>query len=171
MSAKRFARLSDDDIANVATLITAARRAVQDLQQYDESFGAVVDMLESADIQVSEAADSLRRYGDSIDADPAEQDRVEERLNSMQSIARKHRVDPAELPGLTERLRESLDELNNAEERGKEFAAETEAARADYLEQAERLSEGRRAAADGFSAAVSETMSGLGMPGGVFLVS
>ncbi len=168
--ADALARLSDDDMANASKLISAARRAVDDLQQFDASLGPVLELLESADIQVSEATDSLRRYGDSIDADPAEQNRVEERLNSMQGIARKHRVDPSELPGLTERLRESLSELNNAEERGRELEAETEAARTEYLEKAGRLSSGRRAAATDFSAAVSETMSGLGMPGGVFVV-
>ena len=163
-----LAKLSDDDIANVSTLIATARRAVDDLQHYDESFGTVVEMLESADIQVSEAADSLRRYGDSIEADPAEQARVEHRLDAMQSIARKHRVDPAELPELAERLRGSLEELNNAEARGKELESEVEAAAAEYMEQAQRLSEARRIAATGFSVAVSDTMSGLGMPGGVF---
>jgi DNA repair protein RecN (Recombination protein N) len=163
-----LAKLSDDDIANVSTLIATARRAVDDLQHYDESFGTVVEMLESADIQVSEAADSLRRYGDSIEADPAEQARVEQRLDAMQSIARKHRVDPAELPELAERLRGSLGELNNAEARGKELESEVEAAAAEYMEQAQRLSEARRIAATGFSVAVSDTMSGLGMPGGVF---
>ena len=163
-----LAKLSDDDIANVSTLIATARRAVDDLQHYDESFGTVVEMLESADIQVSEAADSLRRYGDSIEADPAEQARVEQRLDAMQSIARKHRVDPAELPELAERLRGSLEELNNAEARGKELESEVEAAAAEYMEQAQRLSEARRIAATGFSVAVSDTMSGLGMPGGVF---
>ena len=86
----------------------------------------------------------------------------------MQSIARKHRVDPAELPELAERLRGSLEELNNAEARGKELESEVEAAAAEYMEQAQRLSEARRIAATGFSVAVSDTMSGLGMPGGVF---
>jgi DNA repair protein RecN (Recombination protein N) len=164
-----LARLSDDDMANASKLITSARRALEDLQGYDATFGPLLELLASADIQVSEATDSLRRYGDSIDADPAEQNRVEERLNSMQSIARKHRVEPSELPGLTERLRESLSELNNAEERGKALESETEAARAAYVEQAGRLSKGRRAAARDFSTAVSEAMSGLGMPGGVFV--
>jgi DNA repair protein RecN (Recombination protein N) len=165
-----LARLSDDDMANASKLITMARRALEDLQAYDATFGPLLELLASADIQVSEATDSLRRYGDSIDADPAEQNRVEERLNSMQSIARKHRVEPSELPGLAERLRESLSELNNAEERGKALETETGAARAAYLEQARRLSEGRRAAARDFSSAVSGAMSGLGMPGGVFVV-
>ena len=49
-------------------------------------------LLDSAGIQVSEAIDSLQRYADSIDMDPARRDWVEERLDALQGVARKHRI-------------------------------------------------------------------------------
>ena len=162
--------LSDNDVANVSALVSASLRAVEQLVDYDAGLAGIVELLESADIQVTEAADSLRRYGDSIDADPARQNLVEERLDSMQSIARKHRVDASGLPDLIGQFKSELDELSHAEERGKELENEVEAARNEYLEAANELSRLRQAAASGFSTAVTDTMDGLGMPGGQFSV-
>ena len=62
-------------------------------------------------IQVSEAQDMLRRYGDALDMDPARQNRVEERLDAIYAIARKHRVEPDELADLHRSLKQQLDDL------------------------------------------------------------
>jgi DNA repair protein RecN (Recombination protein N) len=125
-------------------------------------------MLNSASIQVSEATESLRRYGDDIDMDPNRRDWVEERLDALQAIARKHRVTVDELPALQDRLREELEALKNSEERGRELEAQATAMRDEFLSKAQTLSSARTAAAAKFSKAVTEAMSGLGMPGGTF---
>ena len=100
--------------------------------------------------------------------DPARRDGVEERLDAFQSIARKHRITPDQLPDLVDTLRGEFDELSHAEERGAELEKEVATAKDDYLALAGRLSSGRRKAAQAFSSAVTEAMSSLGMPGGVF---
>jgi DNA repair protein RecN (Recombination protein N) len=160
--------LSDNDAGNVASLLAAAERAVQGLVPFDESLAPVAELLDSAGIQVAEAADSLRRYGDSIDMDPHRQDLVEQRLDSMQSIARKHRVEPDELVALRERLHAELDELTHAEERGRELEQAALDAESAYRQCAAELSRLRKAAARKFAASVTDTMAGLGMPGGQF---
>ena len=165
-----LAGLSDDDAANVASLLAGAERSVESLVEYDNELKPVVELLDSASIQVAEASDTLRRYGDAIDMDPQRQNQVEERLDSMQSISRKHRVTPQELPDLVERLRHEHDELNHAEERGRELQQEVVVAARIYRDHAGELSRQRKHAAEDFSGAVSGTMAGLGMPGGVFRV-
>jgi DNA repair protein RecN (Recombination protein N) len=100
--------------------------------------------------------------------DPHRQDLVEQRLDSMQSIARKHRIEPAELVELRDRLSSELDELSHAEERGRELEQAALDAESAYRECAAELSRLRKAAARKFAASVSETMTGLGMPGGKF---
>jgi len=160
--------LSDNDDANVAGMLAAAERALQGLVQFDEELAPVAELLENAGIQVAEAVDALRRYGDSIDMDPRQQDRVEQRLDSMQSIARKHRVEPDHLAELRDRLSAELDELTHAEERGRELEHEAREAEAAYRKHAAGLSKLRKAAARKFSRSVSDTMAGLGMPGGRF---
>jgi DNA repair protein RecN (Recombination protein N) len=127
--------------------------------------------LKSAGIQVSEATDSLRRYGDDIDMDPRRRDWVEERLDALQAIARKHRVSADELPSLHVQLQAEHKELLNSEELGRELEAQATAMREDFQAKATALSAARSRAGQTFSAAVTEAMSGLGMPGGTFEVA
>ena len=158
----------DSDTANAQSMLADACRTLEQLTDFDPQLDPVLAILDEASIQVSEATDTLRRYADSIDMDPARRDWVEERINAIQAVARKHRVEPDALPEAHGRIRESLDELRNAEERGAELSKKTETAANAYLKHAGILSDARKKAAVNFSAAVTETMSGLGMPGGTF---
>lgn len=164
-------RLSEEDSANAIGLLAEASRSIEGVVDFDEELLAVVELLENATIQLTEAVDALQRYSESIDMDPARRDWVEERLDAIQSIARKHRVGAEDLPVLTEKIRVELDELTHAEERGVELEQEVADSKAAYLKLAAELSRARKKAAKAFSASVTDAMSGLGMPGGVFSVS
>ena len=163
--------LSDNDTGNAASMLASAERALQSLVEFDEELSPVVELLDTAGIQVAEASDSLRRYGDSIDMDPGRQDLVEQRLDSMQSIARKHRVEPGDLPDLRTRLSAELDELTHAEERGRELEQEAQDAEDAFRDLAGELSRLRKISARKFASAVSDAMAGLGMPGGKFEIA
>ena len=163
--------LFENESGNANSLVAEAVRALESLIDYDASLEPVVEMLNSASIQVTEAAESLRRYFDSIDMDPRRRDWVEERLDAIQSASRKHRIDAAELPELLEKLRNERDELSHAEERGRELEQQVSTAQAEFLALAKALSDERKEAAISFSAEVTEAMKGLGMPGGQFEVS
>lgn len=168
--ATALAHLSEDEAANVNSLLAEAARSVESLTEYDHTLGAVRELLEGATIQAAEAVDSLQRYGETIDMDPARRDWLEERLDAIQSVARKHRVAAEELRSLTARLRDEHDELSHAEERGIELEAQVADAGKAYRQTAEKLSRARGKTAKLFSAAVTEAMTGLGMPGGIFEV-
>jgi DNA repair protein RecN (Recombination protein N) len=164
-------QLFDHDDGNANSLVADALRTVEQLVEYDAALEPVLELLNSASIQVAETADALRRYSDTVDLDPARRDWVEERIDAIRTIARKHRVSPDELPSLGARLRAEHDELSHAEERGRELEQQAAAAMAEYLKLAKALSKARKVAATQFSAAVTEAMHGLGMPGGVFEVA
>jgi len=160
--------LSDNDCGNANALIAEAIRSIDALVEYDPSLEPLIEMLNSASIQVSEATDALRRYGEDVDMDPQRRDWVEERLDALQAIARKHRVPVDQLPSVHGRLRDEYSALVNSEERGRELEAQAATMRGDFLQQANALSAERAKAASLFSGAVTEAMSGLGMPGGIF---
>jgi len=162
--------LFDEDQGNAQSLIADATHSIESLAAIDDSLAPVLTVLQEANIQVSEAADSLRRYGDALDMDPARQNWVEERLDAVNNIARKHRVEAEAIAELHEQLATQLNDLEHAEERGAELRNAVNAADKTYRQSASRLSAGRKKAAKAFSAAVTEAMSGLGMPGGVFEV-
>ncbi len=163
-----LAVLYDEDNGNANSLIADALSTIEQLAEFDETLAPVGELLSSAGIQISEAADTLRRYGESIDMDPARRDWVEERLDAIQAIARKHRVQPEDLQELTGHLRAEHDELSHAEERGRELGEQAEAARRAFAKHARKLSDARKQAAARFADAVTDAMHGLGMPGGVF---
>ena len=161
----------DNDSGNANSLVADALRAIEALAEIDEALGPAVEMLNGAGIQLTEAADSLRRYADTLDMDPARRDWVEERLDAIQTISRKHRVSSEDLPELAERLRSEHDDLSHAEERGKELEEQAGEARDKFLKLAGALSRARAKAAVRFQDAVTQAMHGLGMPGGEFKVS
>jgi DNA repair protein RecN (Recombination protein N) len=163
--------LYDGDQGNANGLVADALRSLEQLVEFDASLESALELLQDASIQLGEAADMLRRYGESIDMDPARRDWVEDRLDAIRSVCRKHRVEPEALPTLAESLREEHDELSHAEERGRELERQADAARTEFLAQAQALSIARRDAAKDFAAAVCEAMQGLGMPGGVFEIA
>ena len=163
--------LIDSEAGNANGLIAEATRSVSSLAELDSSLVPLLGILDSAGIQVSEATESLRRYGEDIDMDPQRRDWVEERLDALQAIARKHRVAPNELPALQDRLSNELDELTNSRERGRELEKQAASLKDAFLSMAGRLSSARAKTAKSFAAAVTEAMSGLGMPGGTFEIA
>ncbi len=161
----------ESDSGNVQSLVADACHTLESLSEMDDQLLPVLTLLKEADIQVTEAADSLRRYSDTLDMDPSERDRVEDRLDAIQTLARKHRVDVSDLAALQERLEKQLRDIQHAEERGAELRQQTQAAESKYRKCAAKLSKARHKAAAPFSESVTGTMADLGMSGGVFEVS
>lgn len=169
--AAALARLSDSDDGNANDLIAESKRLIEQLVDYDPALGPAVELLESAAIQIAEAGEFLRHYGQSADIDPGRQQWVEERLDALTTVARKHRVSLDELPSALARIQSEHDDLANADERSVALRLETAAAESRYRILAGRLSKKRHAAAGRFESAVTGIMQTLGMPGGQFKVS
>lgn len=161
----------DGETATAQSLLAAACQTLSTLSTYDETLEATRQLLEEAGIQVTEATDSLRRYNESLNADPNRQEWIEERLNAIQTIARKHKVAAEELDSVHEQLRNQLGELRTAGQRSAELENEVADAQEQYRQVAADLSARRRKTATAFAAAVTEAMAGLGMPGGIFDVA
>lgn len=168
--ASALGNLAEHESGNANTLVADASRSIQNLLKYDDGLAAIAQLLENAAIQLDEAADAIQRYSESLDMDPARRDWVEERLDAIQSVARKHRIDSAELPEFHRKLAEELDAIEHADERGQQLQEAVDTARENYRVLADNLSAARHTAARKLSAAVTDAMQGLGMPGGEFAV-
>ncbi len=155
---------------NAHQLLARARQALEPIAGYEPAVAEAAALLADAEIKAAEAADTLQRAVDGLDADPERRDWVEERLDAIRSLARKHRVEATELGAHRERLQAELDELEHASERGAALAAEARKAEQQYRELAAALTAGRGKAAKRFGNEVTAAMADLGMPGGVFEV-
>ncbi|MEM9208171.1 MAG: DNA repair protein RecN [Pseudomonadota bacterium] len=160
----------DAEAGSAQSLLASACQELQELVTYDETLTPALALLEESGIQLSEAADQLHRYVDSLEADPTRRDWVEDRLHAIQTLARKHRVEAIELGDIQSRLRDELDLLRNAGERGATLERDEAAAKSRFLEAAQSLSAQRHEVAVRFAEDVQAAMAGLGMPGGTFAV-
>ena len=81
---------------------------MEELVGMDWKTTGVLNMLEEANIQISEASDELRHYCDRLDLDPNRLYELEQRISRQISLARKHHISPEELPAFHQQLLEEL---------------------------------------------------------------
>ena len=159
--------LAGDDGGATAAL-ARCRAILKQLETIDPSLAATAGLVEEANIACGEAVSGLRRYMDSLNADPARQEWVEGRLAALEAAARKHRVEPAALPDLRNQLATELATLREAAVSADELDRNLAAAAASYVAAARRLSSRRGDAARALDVRVTTLMQDLGMRGGVF---
>jgi DNA repair protein RecN (Recombination protein N) len=160
--------LAEGDGASLSQMNAVAAR-LENLVEYDPKLREIVDALESARIQLQEAAQALRRYGERLELDPQRLREVEARLDAIQTAARKHRVQPEALPAKLEAAQARLQELGEGGDVEALRKLEEEAHGA-CLAEAKKLSGARRKAAKKLSDQVTEAMQELAMQGGRFEV-
>ncbi|HXW10217.1 MAG TPA: DNA repair protein RecN [Steroidobacteraceae bacterium] len=161
------ALLGGDD-GGITAALARSQSVLRGLVAIDGALGSAAAQLEEASIAAREALTTLRRYVDSLEADPARQEWVESRLAALEAVARKHRVEPAELPAVRARLDAELAELESGALTEAELLQRLEAARRRYVQVADTLTAARRRAAQALDGRVTGFMQSLGMPGGVF---
>ena len=160
--------LAEAEGATLARLAAVAGQ-LRGLSEHDTGLVPIVEMLESAEAQVGEAARELRHYASKLELDPEALRSVEARTEALHAAARKFRVKPVDLPQVHAELKQRLGELElaaNPEALQKQVAASKEA----YLAIARRVSEKRKAAGHALSKAVTAGMQELAMAGGRFAV-
>lgn len=161
--------LSEGELASLAQ-INAVIARLQSLLDYDSSLRTVLDLLESAQIQLQEAVYELGHYQQRLDLDPQRLQEMEQRLTAIHAAARKYRVTPDELPYLLATSTARLEELTQGGD-GEALAKEEAAAREEYLKLARKLTAARDKAARILGQQVSAAMQTLAMTGGEFAVA
>jgi DNA repair protein RecN (Recombination protein N) len=146
---------------------TAALRSVSDI---DPQLGETAKLLSEAAILTQEAAETLRRYLDDLDIDPARQDEIERRAAALEALARKHRVAVLELPEALARVEEEVGTLDNVQVSLAALEGQVTELTREYRAAAQRLSDARKTAAQLLGMQVTKLMQTLGMAGGEFAV-
>ncbi len=160
---------SEEDSTNVLDQLI---RAIQLLSAIDLGEArAIVDLLESARIQIDESTHDITRLASSIELDPQRLADVEARLSDLYEMARKHRIEPHEIPDLEARLVEELRRLGNADEEISNLQQRLAQLSETYVTHANKLSKARRKAAGLLCKRVVERLTHLGMQGAAFDVS
>ena len=160
-------RESDDALSSrIGTVLQRLRP----LAQIDARLAPALELLDSAAIQLDEAASLLSDYADGVDLDPRRLHEVESRIASIFAVARKFRLTPDTLGPELERLRERLQQLAASADIDA-LRARVDAERASFDASALRLSKQRRTAARALSDGVTGLLGDLGMAGGRLEIS
>ena len=163
-------RLEGDHDGSAASACAGARRELEAVARHDPRANEVIDLIESAAINVTEASALLRSATEGLDLDPERRFEVERRLGAVHDLARKHRVSSRELPAHTGRLRERVASLASSEQRAAEIEREAASVAEEHRALCSQLTARRRDAARRLARRVTENMHALGMPGGDFAV-
>lgn len=158
------ALLCTEDETSAAGLV---RQALQQLEQLPAEVPALADtlqMLNEAQIQISEAGDNLRHFIDGYEADPARLNEVEERLSAIYQTARKHRISPEQLPELHKTLSAELADLDGGAGSLEQLETELEECRIRFNKLGARLSEARHKAAAELDLRIAGELAQLSMP-------
>ncbi len=139
------------------------------LVEFDASLKEALEAVDSAEIQLREAAYSLRHYAQRLDLDPERLAECEQRLQAVHASARKYRVMPEQLPELLAQWRDRLQSIGGGEG-GEDLRRKEDEAYKEYRALAGELSAGRKCAAAELSGKVTEVMRQLALAGGQFEV-
>lgn len=152
------------------SLLAGALSSLREMAEIDRGLAEMVSLIESAEVNLQEAAQSLRRYGDRVELDPARLSTVEQRLDALHAAARRFRTRPESLPALLAETRQQLAALEAASD-AQAMQQQELAAHQHYSALAQRLSDGRAKAATRFGREVTAAMKELALGGGRFEVS
>lgn len=152
----------EDDEDNIAQNLQHALALLRQGSK-DKRMSGVEELLNTALIQVEEAADELNRQLDQIEINPARLEEVNTRLAAIHQLARKHKTRPEDLNELKNSLLGQLEAVEHNSEQITQLSAEEALLKQAWLEVARKISQHRQKSAAALSKAVNEQLKALGM--------
>ena len=147
--------------------IAASSSRLGQLAAYDERLKKIVELIDSAQVQLEEGVGELQRYVDRTDLDTSRLAEVDARLSALHGAARRFRAAPHELAALLADSRDKLAALAAAADLDALRAGEQSAQRT-YDAAAATLTSARKDAARRMAVEVTRAMQDLAMAGGRF---
>ena len=159
-----------------ASLLSQARKsraALESAAGIDSSLGALLKRVEDIYYEAEDLAAEFRSYRDGLSYDPARLEEAEERLSLLYKLKKKYRAgnSPAVEEGILAYKAEAeaeIEALSGAGENQDKIRAEISALEKDISARASALSAKRGEGAKRLGAGITEILSKLGMPKGVF---
>ena len=159
-----------DGELNALKLVARAASALREVADYDATLAPVVEALDSAELQLQDAAHSLSGYLNRADLDPQRLSELDDRMSAWMSLARRFRRSPEDLATLWGEWKTALAALDAAADLAG-LQKRVVDALARWRTEAKRVSARRAAAAPLMAGRITEAMQQLGMAGGRFDVA
>ena len=154
-----------------ALLLAEAERLAEPLAGIDPQLDSLAARLAALRLEAEDLGVELRRYTDSLEAEPGRLNEVEERLELYDRLERKHGGSVAAVLAHAERCRAEHERLERAEVETERVQAALASAEAERDELARGLGEARRKAAPRLAKRVQKELTALAMEGASFEVA
>lgn len=153
------------------SLVNAAWRQLQGIGELSAEYGALSQRLEEAYYALEDISYSLRDMQAGFEYDPQRAEQIEERLALYHSLKRKYGEDYEAIMGYLAASAERLEKLEGSEERRANLERELQQAAEVYRQQADGLTQARRAAAAALETGMVQELKELGFAHGDFAVA
>lgn len=169
-SAEAYDRLYDGDGAILGQLrrITAS---VSELSAIDHSLQELAGSLESAYLQLEDAAITLRDYASRIESDPTALQQIDDRLDLISRLKKKYAPSVAGILEYKAGIDRELEQLQDREQSRHDLEAERERLESELRQRGAALSAARAAAAGRLEKALEREAHQLAMKGAVIQAS
>ena len=154
-----------------ALLLAEAERLAEPLAGIDPELDSLAARLAALRLEAEDLGVELRRYTDSLEAEPGRLNEVEERLELYDRLERKHGGSVAAVLAHAERCRAQHERLERAEVETERVQAALASAEAERDELARGLGAARRKAAPRLAKRVQKELTALAMEGASFEVA
>ncbi len=158
----RDALLGNEE-AGATTLLNFALKAAREIENVDASVSDWVEELQSAVIEIDDAATQVRAYADGLEADPLRLEEIEARLQRLNRLKRKYGDSLHRVLDLRADIEEELSKLSISEGELELLRGEAEALQAKFGKAARTLSQSRKTLAKRFQAEVVSHLRTLAM--------
>ena len=148
---------------NVSDILQKTLSELSDAQKLDNRLSPLTEQLQSTIIEITEVANELRHYTESLILDPERLFQIEQRLSLWHDLARKHHIEPSQLVAHHQALTEEYRALNADEDSLTALEQQTVSAQKHYFTAAKKLSRSRRNAASQLEEKVAQQLTLLGM--------
>lgn len=163
--------LVSDAEVNASGLLARAVAQLEAASRFDESLMNLVSPLQSALVEVEEAAHELRGYSEMLEADPKLLDEVQARLDTLKRLRRKYGATEEDVLAHLERARSDLASLDDSETSEEELADQLSKAEKHLLAECQTLSDLRKGKATDFAQLVTDQLHDLAMAKARFSVA
>ncbi|HEY3989149.1 MAG TPA: DNA repair protein RecN [Acidobacteriaceae bacterium] len=143
--------------------LRAAERHLQELARYEPRFGDAAHQLASARATVEDVAETVRDFGDHIQASPERLAEIEDRLALLDRLKRKYGAGVGEVIAYGQDVAARLSEIENRDAILADLKKQLANAATEYCREAEALTAARSAAAKKLGAMAERQINDLAM--------
>ncbi len=163
-----YGALSGDNGTGCVSLLSNAISALKTAAQYDDTLTDLIDRLDSAEIEISDIADTIYDKYNGSDISSIDVEKIERRLEEIRLIKKKYGKTYEDVQSFKEKAEIRLEFLTNSEQEFDKLNKDKRAAEEILVEFSKKLHEKRLKTAKRFCKAITNNLTELGMKNAVF---